>query len=161
MIRELLRAAGIGCILAGSILYFTNSGKSVSDAEIRQMQDEVKNLRGKLSRTNEELAIAQTATSVKVSIPEIEKNTHNDESKNDKTVNNSSKVIKTTVKIKPGSNSTVVSATLEKLGIVKNADKFNAFLTDNNLSGKIQIGEYELDSSMDFQKIAKMITTIK
>ena len=70
-------------------------------------------------------------------------------------------ILKTILTIENGSNSTVVSANLERLGIIEDAAIFDSYLEDNNLTGKIQIGEHQVDSSMDFKTIAKEITTVK
>ena len=48
-------------------------------------------------------------------------------------------------------------AALENAGIIEDAGAFDAYLTNNSLSGKIQIGESLVDSSMDFQTIAKIL----
>jgi cell division protein YceG involved in septum cleavage len=152
MIRDSLRIIGTACILAGGILYFTTDNKSPINSETAQLQVTVKKLQSELSKTKEALGIAQTTSLVKESAVEITK-------KN--VTENNAPTITTTLTIEPGSNSTVVSATLEKLGIIESAALFDTFLNDNGLTGRIQIGEHNIDSSMNFQTIAKEITTIK
>lgn len=153
MMRDVLRTIGFGCILAGGIVYFTTDSKEPVNAEVPQLQDEVSKLKSKLAKTKEELAIAQTASSTEKStektVPEIVETT------DDKDVTTSILIIEN------GSNSTLVATSLESLGIIEDAAAFNAYLTDNDLSGKIQIGEHRLDSSMDFETIAQKITTRK
>lgn len=148
MMRDVLRMVGFGCILAGGILYFTESSQDVDDNEVQQLQDEVIKLKSVIAKTNEELAIAQTTSSTEKKSPE----------KDDK-IDNS--VVESVLTIEAGSNSTVVAASLERLGILQDAAAFDTYLADNSLSGKIQIGEHHLDSSMDFDTIAKKITTVK
>ncbi|MFJ7933655.1 hypothetical protein [Sporosarcina sp. NPDC096371] len=148
MIREVLRILGVGCILASGILYFTNDGSAISDTQVIKLQDELVNLKSDLAKTKEELAIAQTTSSTEAKVPRMDQ----------KEVESLTEPLLT---IEPGSNSTVVSASLEKLGIIKNAAEFDAYLADHALAGKIQIGEYKVDTSMDFESIAKTITTGK
>jgi hypothetical protein len=148
MMRDVLRTLGFGCILAGGILYFTTDSKQPSSPEVPQLQDEVGKLKSELAKTKEELAIAQTASSVEKPSNEVVENEDVD-------------LNMPVVIIENGSNSTFVATSLESLGIIQDASAFAAYLTDNGLAGKIQIGEHRLDSSMDFKTIAKKITTQK
>jgi hypothetical protein len=157
MIRDILRAIGIGCLLAGGILYFNTDSNNPSDVDAQQVQNEVVKLQSELAKTKELLAIAQTTSTVKESAPGAEK-------EDDVTENNSTSsdaILNTILTIESGSNSTVVSANLEKLGIIEDAASFDSYLEDMNLTGRLQIGEHKVDSSMDFQTIAKEITTVK
>lgn len=149
MIRDVLRTIGIGCILAGGILYFINDNEEVTIPEAPQLQDEISELQSELAKTKEQLAIAQTASSTEKDVPQVEKKIEDADH------------TKPNLIIERGANSTFVATSLESLGIIQDAAAFDAYLTDNGLSNKIQIGEHYLDSSMDFQTIAKKITTVK
>lgn len=149
MMRDVLRTIGFGCILAGAIVYFTTDSKVPVNAELPQSQDELSRLKSELAKTKEELAIAQTASSAEETVPEVVETT--DDANETKSI----------LIIENGSNSTFVSASLESLGIIQDAAEFDTYLTDNDLSGKIQIGEHHLASSMDFETIAQKITTRK
>ncbi|MEK4715279.1 hypothetical protein [Sporosarcina sp. FSL K6-5500] len=162
MIREILRAVGIGCILAAGILYFTIDSKVPSDNDTQQLQANVEKLQSELAKTKELLATAQTTSSVKENVPKTD--AEKAVSKEDdaaKSNPSSDSIVKTILTIENGSNSTVVSATLEELGIIENAAIFESYLEEYNLTGKIQIGEHQVDSSMNFKTIAKEITTVK
>lgn len=162
MIRDILRAVGIGCLLAAGILYFTIDSKVPSDENTLQLQANVEKLQSELAKTKELLASAQTTSSVKENTPKA--NAENAGGKEDDVTENpptSATNLKSILTIEYGSNSTVVSANLERLGIIKNAAIFESYLEDNNLTGKIQIGEHQVDSSMNFKTIAKEITTVK
>jgi len=162
MIREILRAVGIGCILAAGILYFTADSKILANNDSQHLQTTVEKLQSELAKTKELLATAQTTTSVKDSVPntDAEKSAGKEDDLVE-TTSSSETILKTILTIETGSNSTIVSATLEELGIIENAAIFEAFLEENNLTGKIQIGEHQVDSSMNFKTIAKEITTVK
>jgi len=162
MIRDILRAVGIGCILAAGILYFTIDSKVPSDNDTQQLQANVEKLQSELAKTKELLATAQTTSSVKENVPKTEE--EKSAGKEDdvaKSTPSSDAIVKTVLTIENGSNSTVVAATLEELGIIENAAIFESYLEENNLTGKIQIGEHQVESSMNFKTIAKEITTVK
>lgn len=149
MMKTVLRTIGIGCILAGGIVYFTNDlNEVVGNSEVQQLQDEVNGLKSELANTKKELAIAQTSSSTEKNVPK------KDEKANEPAA-------KPSLIIESGSNSTIVAKSLENLGVIQDAAAFDTYLADNELSGKIQIGEYQLDASMDFQAIAQIITKDK
>ncbi len=162
MIRDILRAVGIGCLLAAGILYFTIDSKVPSDEDTLQLQANVEKLQSELAKTKELLAIAQTTSSVKENAQKADAEIAGgkEDDVTESTVPSDTN-LKSILTIEYGSNSTVVSANLERLGIIENAAIFESYLEDNNLTGKIQIGEHQVDSSMNFKTIAKEITTVK
>ncbi|MBO0586504.1 hypothetical protein [Sporosarcina sp. E16_8] len=162
MMRDILRAVGIGCFLAAGILYFTIDSKVPSDVDSQELQANVEILQSELAKTKELLATAQTTSLVKENPPKADIEKAGGKEDDVAESNPSTEAIhKTMLTIENGSNSTVVSANLERLAIIENATIFESYLEDNNLAGKIQIGEHQVDSSMSFKDIAKEITTIK
>lgn len=154
MIRDILRTLGTGCLLAGGVLYVTNSVDNSAGTDLRQAKQQINQLQSELDITKQELAIAQTTSSLDQKHPiQTNDNLPNDDSS---TTPSPSHHILT---IEPGSNSTIVSAALEKAGLIENAEEFNAYLARNGLSGKIQIGDHEINTSMDYSAIARKITT--
>ncbi len=129
----------------------------------QQLQANVEKLQSELAKTKELLATAQTTSSVKENAPkaDAEKAGEKEDDVTESNSPSSDAILKTILTIEDGSNSTVVSANLERLGIIEDAAIFESYLEDNNLTGKIQIGEHQVDSSMDFKTIAKEITTVK
>lgn len=57
-----------------------------------------------------------------------------------------------------GMTSKDVSEQLAKAGLIKTADDMNTYLSKNNMQRLLQIGEYELNSQMDIETMAKIIT---
>ncbi|WP_322555616.1 hypothetical protein [Sporosarcina beigongshangi] len=148
MMRDILRTLGASCILAGGILYFTPDNQEAANPDALQFKEEISKLKSELAKTKEELAIAQTKSSTEKTDDKVEPEVvEGDEDLNEQILI-----------IESGSTSTLVAATLESLGIIQDAKAFDDYLSDNGLAGKIQIGEYQLDSSMDLQTIAKKIT---
>ncbi len=64
MMKDILRGIGIGCILAGGILYFTNVELDSTDAA--QYKAQLDELQSELDNVKKELAVAQTLSSRKV-----------------------------------------------------------------------------------------------
>lgn len=145
MIRFSLRAIGFGCILAAAILFFTPSEDKANKKSVEAMQQQIKSLTDELNRTKEELAIAQTASSVETVVKEETSTT------------NEPKIIT----IQRGVKSSDVAATLERMNIIKDSKAFDDYLKDHQFANKIQIGTFEVDASMDFEELAHQLTTIK
>ena len=154
MLRDLLRTIGTACIIAGISLYFLvpssddekdNGDSSEYDVEIQTLQDTLK-------RTEEELAKLQIASLANEQPSKDDKN--NDAEEDSSPTGN----IKTLLLIESGTASISISNELEQTGIIDDATAFEDFLAENDLSKKIQLGEYMLDSSMSHQDIAKVIT---
>ncbi len=154
MIRNLLRAIGIGCLLAGGILYMTTSDEESAGTDTQQMKEMIAQLQSELATAKQELAISQTTSSVDAN----QKREANGSLHNEDSASSSGHYVLT---IEPGANSTVVAAALERAGMIENAEEFNAYLTRNGLASKIQIGNHEIDSSMDHSAIARKITKPK
>ncbi len=161
MIRDILRVVGIGCLLAGGILYFNIDNEIPSDEEALQLQVEVEKLRSELAKTKKLLATAQTISAAEVSAPKAGKSEGKEDDFAESNPPSSDAILNTILTIEAGSNSTVVSANLERLGIIEDAAIFDSYLEVMNLTGRIQIGEHKVNSSMDFQTIAKKITSEK
>ena len=158
MLRDLLRTIGAACIIAGTVLYFmdTSDGNAKDDINKDELREDISILQETLNRTEEELAELQLATSA------AEKTTTEDATSESKEASDpglsAPPLIKTLLHIEPGATSSSISYELERSGIIKQATEFEDYLTTNKISGKIQIGEYDLDSSMSVKEIAKMIT---
>ncbi|WP_203361746.1 endolytic transglycosylase MltG [Bacillus sp. REN10] len=63
-----------------------------------------------------------------------------------------------TLKITPGMTSSDIGEALEKAGMIKSAEEFNTFLTNNDYAKKIQVGEYKIYSSMSMKQLAVLLT---
>lgn len=63
-----------------------------------------------------------------------------------------------TLIVHSGMDSIQIANTLEKSGIVKSGKDFEQFLTKKDWTRSIQVGTYELNSSMSYEQIGKIIT---
>lgn len=161
MMKDMLRGVGIGCILAGGILYFSDTEPELSDAELYKSQ--LDELQSELDKVKKDLAIAQTLTSSKTGNTVVQ-NSATNEGKNESKAGNgntSKPVTKIILTIESGSTSTTVAQKLERAGIIQSAKELEQYLIDNNLAGRIQIGVHEVDTSMDLDTIAHIITNTK
>lgn len=149
--QNLLRTVGVACIIAGTVLYFTGSSNDNTKDNVAksELHAEISDLKENLERTKEELANLQIATSAA------------EETVNHEEESSSAPIIKTILRIESGTTSSSLSYELERSGIIEDTTEFDLYLSTNDLSGKIQIGEYDLDSSMSMSQIAKIITKSK
>lgn len=60
--------------------------------------------------------------------------------------------------VKSGMNSTQVAELLAELQVIDDTNAFIDYLRNENLTTKIEVGEFELNSSMSYEEIAKIIT---
>lgn len=63
-----------------------------------------------------------------------------------------------TLTVKSGMDSIQIANLLEKSGIVDSGKKFEQFLTKKDWTKSIQVGTYELNNSMSYEEIGKIIT---
>ncbi|WP_303970170.1 hypothetical protein [Sporosarcina ureae] len=145
MIKEVLRGIGIGCLLAGGILYFVQQ-QTTDGALQKQLADS----KEEVSILKRELAISQTLTG-KESIrkPEAEQETIPD-------VNEADEIITKSFTVKAGITPAKLSRELENEGLIKNAEEFELYIIENDYTRKIKTGTYELRSDMRFPEIAKI-----
>lgn len=157
MLQDILRTIGAACILTGAFLFFSDTDEAVekSDATKQELQSQLATLQTKLADTQKELANLQTATSV------AEKSSAEVEDVSDDEELETKPLVKSVFTIQPGTDSSTVVQLLVRQGIINDKTDFETYLATNELSGKIQIGEYDLDSSMTIETIAKIITKAK
>lgn len=70
----------------------------------------------------------------------------------------SSTVQSFTLTITPGMTSSAISSLLEEAGVIQNKVDLEDYIIDRNLAGRIQIGQYDVDSNMTIKQITELIT---
>ncbi|WP_391116063.1 hypothetical protein [Psychrobacillus sp. L3] len=158
MKRGSIRSLGIGLFLAGAVFQIqllSTSGEIKSSHAINveayeKSQAELKIVKQQLAQLqlNLENVKKENITEVNAKIKEKE----DKESTPKKSTSNSILIVQ------PGMNSRDISSALENTGIIQNKQDFEDYLDAQNLTGRIQIGEYELDSSLTMKQIAEKIT---
>lgn len=156
---SIIRGLGIGLFVSGMLFTFislNNSSEPLENApkgyELVK-SEELQSLQAELSTSKEQLAQIQLdleAMSKKANTEEKVETEVNEQS--------STEQVKTVLIIRSGMTSTEISSFLEQTNIIKNRKDFNQYLEDKQLSESIQIGTYEINSSMTIAEIAKLIT---
>ncbi|MCM3710889.1 endolytic transglycosylase MltG [Sporosarcina luteola] len=160
MMRDILRGVGIGCILAGGILYYTGTDNDSEASGADQYQSQLAELQIELDKVKKELAVAQTLTSSKTDKNAGENSNATEGNAETKPVSGSPSkpITKIILTIEAGSTSATVADKLERAGIIGSAKELEQYLIDNGLAGRIQIGVHEVDTTMDLGTIAGIIT---
>lgn len=163
MIKNSIRTLGIALFLAGGIVYIVQNASPEAKMENgSEKAREMQQIKEELAATKEELAKLQAATSASGFPVSQEKTSDKPETKSDaQNGTTSTTVTKTLLIIQQGMNSSQVAKTLELSGIIQDAKVFEQYLADHKMTGKIQIGEYEVDSSMSIETLAKIVTRSK
>lgn len=154
MIKEVFRSVGIGCLLAGGILYTVDNLPKTTEASLQQ---ELTATQKELEVIKKELAISQTLTSEGEPKKETASETKPIEQQEpEKEVETT--VIKKKISVQAGSSSADLSGTLERAHLIEDASKFDTYMKENGYAGKIQIGTFELNSDMSFKEMADVLT---
>ncbi|WP_144511088.1 endolytic transglycosylase MltG [Bacillus sp. FJAT-22090] len=159
MNKAAIRFFGAGLFLAGTAFQVqhiiddgeTTSSNRVSHQSYEQAQQELTNVKSQLAQLQIDLENAQKQAPQET---ESTKRAEVDEKPTDVSAPEKSTVLI----IQSGMTSKDISTTLESAGIIRNKLDFEDYLTAQNLSGKIQIGEYDLNSTMTIKQIAEKIT---
>ncbi|MDX1700806.1 MAG: hypothetical protein R3250_09320 [Melioribacteraceae bacterium] len=156
--NTMIRGIGIGLLMASISFTFLSIAKTSSTAHIDSApkgyefikSGELKSLKAELTTSKEQLA------QIQLDLASI--STGKDTKELTDTNKATPKEIKAVLIIRSGMDSAETSSLLEQMNIIKNRKEFNQYLTDNLLTESIQIGTYELDSSMTNSEIAALIT---
>lgn len=156
MKRTFFRAFGIACFLIGALLYVVDRyDLPITIATSDQTdQKEAEKLKNQLEDANKLIEELQSKLEDK---NENEKETTEVETSTEETKEDD-EVVKGTLYIYSGLSIQDVAKKLKEMGIVKNSVEMELFLAQPEYSRSLQIGQYELDSSMSIEEIANIIT---
>ncbi|MEA0554890.1 hypothetical protein U1P98_09905 [Lysinibacillus irui] len=156
MNKSAIRAFGIAIFLVGALLalagrYDVNMGLPMKDSPNLQQVEE---LQMKLDKANKEIA------SLKEQLKPVHKTEETSspdasEQSADKT-NTDEKMM--TLQIYSGITPYIVAQKLEDGGIITNSVEMELLLANAKYARSLQIGSYEVNSSMTLEEIAKLIT---
>ncbi|MFY3793124.1 hypothetical protein ACOQFO_15725 [Ureibacillus sp. MALMAid1270] len=170
MNKSSIRAFGIACFLIGAVylLFDINDTKTIASSEY---EDKINTLEQQLKSANEQIKLlkeekksnetadskdsTESGTSNKSEQPEPDSSTSNDDSTENESSN---EIVKATLHIYSGLTAYDIGKKLEDLGIVKNGLEMELYLAKPEFAKSIQIGQFELDSSMTIEEIANLIT---
>lgn len=163
MMKHLLQLLGIVCLTAGAVLFFITEPTVKETPALADKEKEITRLSQEVNELKETLADDQQSEKT-ADVESDDTKEETNESNNDDDITETGKedsIVKMILTLSQGDTSHDVSNSLEQAGIIKSSTEFESYLTDQQLSGKIQIGKHELDSSMDFSALAKELTTVK
>lgn len=155
MNKSAIRFLGIGLFLAGAVIQIQlmlDEDEQAKDDIItplayEQSQSELESVKNQLAQLQLDLENAQK-----------EQATPEQENKVVPTEDSSNGSTNTVLHIQSGMTSRDISVSLEQAGIIRNKQDFEDYLSAQDLSSKIQIGQYELNSTMSIKHIAEIIT---
>lgn len=160
MKKSSLRAFGIACFLIGALLTTIDQfngnipfmSTSNDDKTIEQYKKTITKLEKELNATKKQVTALEENQSTKTT------KVNDSKLKTSKGENNSQDVVSGTLYIYSGITPYEVGKKLEDLGIVKNGVEMELYLAKPEYAQSIQIGQFELNSSMSIEEIAKIIT---
>lgn len=155
--KKMIRALGIGIFLSGAFVFVygqSEIGQAGSEPEQKPgyelvNKDELAQLRSELKTAKEELSSLQL--SLTTARQEKEEQPTDVESEEDNKGN-------FLLSIESGANPVTISHDLKEAGIISNERDFVNYLEDHDLSSKIQVGQYTVNSAMTLSEIADVIT---
>lgn len=157
MKRSSIRSFGIGLFIAGAVFQLhqltqkeeITSVHTIDEIAYNEAQSELKNVKQQLAQLQLDLENAKKEHT------STETDNNAEKTEEEESVVSITKFI---LIVQSGMNSKDISSTLERAGIIQNSQDLEDYLIAQNLAGLIQIGEYELDSSMTIKQIADKIT---
>lgn len=155
MIRQLLLTIGIILFTIGATLTFAPSKETPKEQtkvtkELKALEKERTILQKELDDSKKELSALQKEFETLQQVKAETEQPVEEEPKKATT--------KIVITIEDGVRSPDVAGSLAEANIIDDAKKFNDFLKEKGYASKIQLGTYEIDPTMDYEAIAKIIT---
>ncbi|MEK3981213.1 hypothetical protein MKY37_19580 [Psychrobacillus sp. FSL K6-2836] len=154
--NKTIRNIGIGLFLAGVAFQI---GEFVEKEEITSTsaitQDAYDQAQQELSDVKKQLATLQLDLN---NAQQVQTNAPEEPTETETTTKHTPSETSMTLSIQLGMASSEISAKLEDAGIILNKVDMDNYLSDQGLAGRIQVGNYELNSSMSLKQIAETIT---
>ncbi|GGA32115.1 endolytic transglycosylase MltG [Psychrobacillus lasiicapitis] len=154
MNKAAIRFLGVGLFLAGAAFQIhlmvgenDQAKGDITPQAYKQAQTELKNVKNQLAQLQLDLDNAQQEQTAS----ETEKKVETADTASNEATNS-------VLHIQSGMTSRDISTSLEQAGIIQNKQDFEDYLIAQDLSSKIQIGQFELNSTMTIKQIAEIIT---
>ncbi|AIE60740.1 endolytic transglycosylase MltG [Bacillus methanolicus] len=169
MNKRTVRAFALGILfsvsLIGSAYYFLQNGKSSLSKAKQSLEEkgyivlsksEYTNLQKQSKRKNEEKQSQETVKKTENSPLNVHTEKGNEQSSGSYSEENN--VISYELKITSGMNTEQIASILSNVRIIKDAQDFEEFMSNNGYSTKIQQGTFHLTNKMNYSQIAKILT---
>lgn len=164
MSRASIRAFGIACFLIGASMLLINKFGDVESETFNKTEYEQKitQLEQQLKKANEQISLLEQTKELNNTNKETSTNSQVESSKSEKelveTKPSSNDIVEATLHIYSGLTAYDIGKKLEDLGIVKNGLEMELYLAKPEYAKTIQIGQFDLNSSMSIEEIANIIT---
>ncbi|WP_285396295.1 hypothetical protein [Lysinibacillus sp. fls2-241-R2A-57] len=158
MNKSSIRAFGIALFLVGAMLALaTRFDLNIGlPTKASSSEDNVEELQKKLEQANKEIALLKKQ--VTQSQKESPKKTEAKTKDNHESADAPADVTTMTLQIYSGITPYIVAQKLEDGGIIDNSVEMEILLANPKYARSLQIGSYEINSSMPLEEIAKLIT---
>lgn len=158
MTKNTIRAFALGIILAVALLQFTVL-KQESDISLHDAKEKLTE-EGFVILTNEEFTNLEAVAEEKELVEEEKtKPNVNEEEKLEESPAEETAAF--TLVIEENMSTKKIANILAGEKIIDDATEFEQFLIDHDYHTKVQIGNFELNSDMDYEEISKIITKNK
>lgn len=155
--NKTIRNIGIGLFLAGASFQIEelvekesiSSTATTTDEAYKQAQQELTEVKKQLAELQLDLNAAQQVQTVAPKEETAETETTEEQAPTAASM---------TLSIEVGMTSSEISEKLADAGIILNKVDMDNYLSDQGLAGRVQVGNYELNSSMSIKQIAETIT---
>lgn len=155
--KKSLRAFGIGLFLAGaSFTIYEKIEGPLSDHQKAEYTKEIEQLQADLKEAQRELEKASQASDEKQNDPKEQKQETTDSSSEE--TKNTEDIVYGSIYIYEGVSLYDIGKQAEDVGIVNNGRELELFLYKQEYARSIQKGQFDLNSSMTIEEIAKIIT---
>ncbi|WP_054768294.1 hypothetical protein [Lysinibacillus parviboronicapiens] len=161
MNKSAIRAFGIALFLIGALLALADRfDMNIGLPTVNSSTDkDVEALQKKLEMANKELAsFKKQATQQTATKDSQDDDTPNETHEVDKETDTPSDKTTMTLQIYSGITPYIVAQKLEDGGIIENSVEMELLLANAKYARSLQIGAYEVNSSMSLEEIAKLIT---
>ena len=163
--KKILRGIGIGLFLAGAIFTVTQQfDEPISQEKASKYEKQITDLEQQLAKAQEQLTSLETSPAT-ANTSEDEKETTNDTKKQQETepIDNKEQppvenVVHGTILIYEGVTLYDVGKQAEDAGIIENGRELELYLSKPEYARSLQIGQFELHSTMTLEQMAKTLT---
>ena len=163
--KKTLRGIGMGLFLTGaSFTIIQQFDEPISQEKASTYEKQIKNLEQQLAKAQEQLTNTETPSAV-ANTPEEEKETTNITTKQQVTeqIDNTEplseeNVVHGTILIYEGVTPYDIGKQVEDAGIVENGRELELYLSKPEYARSLQIGQFDLHSTMTLEQMAKTLT---
>ena len=163
--KKTLRGIGMGLFLAGATFTMIQQfDEPISQEKTSTYEKQIKDLEQQLAKAQEQLTNTETPSAV-ANTPEEEQETTNNTTKQQVTepIDNTEpsseeNAVHGTILIYEGVTPYDIGKQVEDAGIVENGRELELYLSKPEYARSLQIGQFELHSTMTLEQMAKTLT---